>query len=57
MVNKKSKQLVAKLIVTVAHPEGGDGLVIVDNKGAVYARTEKGWVPLDMTEATDDTQV
>lgn len=57
MAAKKPKQLVAKLIVTVSHPEGGDGLVIVDNKGAVYARTEKGWVPLDMTEADNDSTV
>ena len=57
MTNKKPKQLVAKLIVTVAHPEGGDGLVIVDDKGAVYARTDKGWVALDMMEAHDDSTV
>ena len=40
------------------HPEGGEGLLLVDDEtGRIYLRSDNGWVPYDMMEALDDTTV
>ena len=39
-------------------PEGGEGLLLVDDEtGVIYLRSDAGWVPYDMMEALDDTTV
>lgn len=50
-------RLKAVQLVAVSHPEGGDGLVMIDSTGTVYARTDQGWVAIDMNVATNYDEV
>lgn len=46
-------QLRAKQIMTFQHPEGGEGLMMVDMEGKIYLRGENGWKAFDMTEENE----
>ena len=45
-------QLRARQIMTFQHPEGGEGLMMVDIEGMIYIRSDAGWKAFDMTEET-----
>jgi hypothetical protein len=51
------KRLRAVQVMTFQHPEGGgDGLMMVDNYGDIYLRSDQGWVAFPMMEAQHDDQ-
>ena len=51
------KRLFAMQIIAIAHPDGGDGLGMIDNTGTIYLRTPEGWQAVDMEEAPHDPSV
>ncbi len=41
--------LKAKQIITINHPDIiGDGLMMIDSKGEIYAKGVDGWIPFTM---------
>ena len=51
------RKLYAKQIMAFQHPDGGQGLMMIDALGVIYLRTEAGWLAYDMKEVLDVPEI
>lgn len=51
------KVLKAQQIMRFSHPNGGDGIMMIDSLGVIYVKSDEGWIPFDMKEAPHGTEV
>ena len=51
------RTLKAKQIMAFQHPEGGQGLMMIDSLGDIYLRSETGWLAFDMKEVVNVPEI